>query len=198
MSHFSFNAKADQEKTLRNHWRDFYETFGMDGTGFLTAPLPSVSSESHWIIGIAAGLTIASSIDIARLFFPVSAYRENIDQVTVHARQPCESYFVAFSRKNDACEPLDGTEARSCKSERPQPEGITVTERNVLQAHSFLETGTLLDQEGFTVCRGSLDTAVERFPCTCSTDDGRYIVWWDRPIRLSREGPFLTRIAHTA
>ena len=113
-----------------------------------------------WPVVAPKGMTPGKAFAIASKFFPTRKYADDLDKAVP---EKVEETTIRFFQANiEADEEHEKKSAKQCEEEGIQ--GITFTERILMEIVYFKITGDHLDKDNFTLCAGSRDSYEDRVP----------------------------------
>ena len=120
--------------------------------------LPDYRDGFNWSVVIPAGLTPNKGFEICQSMFPSWKYADNLDLIE-SCREPGEKgYTVLVRDRIEADEENKNCSANNLGGKEGWRSYIAVSERCVLEARYFVETGNHLDAVNWTLCAGSRDS----------------------------------------
>ena len=139
-------------------WEKFYRDLGV-AADFSGLAIPKKQEEFDRLVVVAKGITPQGGYDLCSKLFTCWKYTdESLDEIIIHEDRVAKDgpYAVWVRDRVEADEELaDKSFNDLAKMKIP---GITLTEREILEARYFQETGKHLDVSNWTLCSGSRDS----------------------------------------
>lgn len=149
-------------------WEKFYRDLGV-AVDLSNLAVPKKQEGFDRLIVVAKGMTSQGAYNLCEKLFRCWKYTdESLDEVIIHEDRAAKnkSYAVWVRDRVEADEELAGKSFNDLANLKIP--GITLTEREILEAKYFKETGKHLDISNWTLCSGSRNS-----------DGGVPYAYWD-------------------